>query len=105
MSNTTIIEQLAKSGVVEQYLKVLGKSENPENLKDLKQDIYLSLLEMDEEFLNTLVNGDKLNDFVFIMLKNNIMSKNSPYYYKYKKNLNNTITLDDYEREQQGEQD
>lgn len=101
--NNNVVEKLAKDKVVEGYLKLLGKNEDPDNLEDLKQDIYLTILEMDEVKLQKLVDNNKINDFVFIMIKNNILSKNSPYYYKYKKNLNNTITLEDYEHEQQGD--
>lgn len=101
--NNTVVENIAKNKVIEGYLKLLGKNENPDNLEDLKQDIYITLLEMDENSLHKIVDNNKLNDYIFIMIKNNIMSKNSPYYYKYKKNLNNTIPIEDY-NEEQGEE-
>lgn len=101
--NNKVVEELANKDTIKGFMKLLGKGEDPDNLKDLEQDVYVELLEMKEDFIKKLYENGKVDDFVFIMLKNNIMSKNSRYYYKYKKNLNNTITLEDYEREQQGE--
>lgn len=98
--NNTVVEALTKEKVVTHYISLFGKNEDPDNLKDLEQDIYLKLLTMDEDQLNNLVKLNKVNDFVFIMVKNNILSKTSPYYLKYKKNKAITIPLEDYDEGQ-----
>lgn len=45
MTNTEIIEELAKNKVVEEIISNINRTETQFNIQDLVQDIYLSLLE------------------------------------------------------------
>ena len=83
-----IIENLAKQQVVEDIiLNIVGEIGADE--QDLIQDIYLDLLNKDEEKI-TSMNDKELRYFIARMAVNNIASKTSPYYYKYKKNTRYT---------------
>ena len=57
MTNAQIINEIANNGLVEEIIQGVSysKFENPENLKDLTQDIYLQLLQMDGRTYITLL--------------------------------------------------
>lgn len=52
---------------------------------DLQQDIYIALIEYDNEKLNDAVSNNHLNALITQMIINSIWSKTSPFYRKYKK--------------------
>lgn len=76
------IEKIARERVIEKLLNI----DNNDNfdLKDLSQDLYLSLLDKDEKLLEDLYNSGELIYYIKRMIKNNIFSKTSPFYRKYK---------------------
>lgn len=84
MTKQEIIEHIASQGLVESLIKKLVR-EYSSSLNDLSQEIYLSLLEKDENYIVKLYNNNELNNFIAGMIKNNFYSKTSPFYKNYKK--------------------
>lgn len=92
MTKQDIITELAEQGVIESLIKRLVR-ECHSSLSDLSQEIYLSLLEKDEDYIVKLYNNHELNNFITGMVRNNYYSKTSPYYKNYKKFMNMTRPL------------
>lgn len=65
-------------------------------MNDLEQDIYVELLEKDDDVIETLYNKNQLNYYLTRMVINNINSKTSRYFYKYKKDKLKQTKIDDY---------
>lgn len=84
MSRTDEINKIAKNHVVEDIIRNIAKSKE-EDLVDLAQDIYLQLLEMSEDKFKILQCGNQLKYYLVGLIKNQIFSCTSPYYYKYKR--------------------
>ena len=55
---------------------------------DLIQDIALIILEKPSDFILELYNKKQLKYYITRVIRNNLFSKTSPYYYKYKKYRN-----------------
>ena len=86
----TTIEKIAKERLVEDIIAIMRitKRESRFDLDDLTQDIYISLIEKGEEFLSDLYSRRKeLEYFIMRMVANNINSRTSPEYFKYKRFL------------------
>lgn len=79
-----IIENLAKERLVEKFIANAAKTTAPE-LDDLAQDIYLILLQMDDNKLVTLFDKGDLSFWVARIIMNQYFSNTSPFYTKYKK--------------------
>ena len=96
-TNAQIINEIANNGLVEEIIQGVSysKFENPENIKDLAQDIYLQLLQMDTKKLNDLYTKNQLRFWVTRIITNNIHSKTSPYYYMYKKAQMQSVNIND----------
>ena len=97
MTNSKIINEIANNGLVEEIIQGVSysKFENPENLNDLAQDIYLQLLQMDNAKINELYFKNQLRFWVTRIITNNIHSKTSPYYYQYKKAQMQSVNIGD----------
>ena len=97
MTNAQIINEIANGGLVEEIIQGVSysKFENTENLKDLTQDIYLQLLQMDNAKINELYFKKQLRFWVTRIITNNIHSKTSPYYYQYKKEQRQSVSISD----------
>lgn len=97
MTNAQIINYVANSKIVEEIIVGItySKFENKENLKDLAQDIYLQLLQMDTKKLNDLYCKNQLRYWITRIITNNIHSKTSPYYYQYKKEQRQSVNIND----------
>lgn len=95
MTNAQIINYVANSKIVEEIIGGItySKFENKENLKDLAQDIYLQLLQMDTKKLNDLYCKNQLRYWITRIITNNIHSKTSPYYYQYKKAQMQSVSI------------
>lgn len=95
MTNAQIINYVANSKIVEEIIGGItySKFENKENLKDLAQDIYLQLLQMDTKKLNDLYCKNQLRYWITRIITNNIHSKTSPYYYQYKKAQRQSVSV------------
>ena len=97
MTNAQIINEIANAHQIEEIIGGItySKFENNENLKDLAQDIYLQLLQMDNAKINELYFKKQLRFWVTRIITNNIHSKTSPYYYTYKKAQRQSVSIDD----------
>ena len=94
MDKYKIIDEISKDKVVEEIVYNIG-DRGDEDLKDLIQDIYINLLEKEDNLIETLYNTNQLKYFIIRMVVNNIHSKNSPYYTKYKKDKINKVKIEE----------
>ena len=94
MDKQEIIQEISKQKIVEEIVYNIG-SKGDEDLKDLIQDIYINLLEKEDSLIETLYNTNQLKYFIIRMVVNNIHSKNSPYYTKYKKDKINKVKIEE----------
>lgn len=80
-----IIDELAKGHVVEDIIANISKGSDDDTLKDLAQMIYVWLLESDDDKIESMYERKQLNYYITRMAINNLHSKNSRYYYMFKK--------------------
>ena len=85
MTKYDVVEKLYKDGTVDRIIyKLLSSSKNPFDCpEDLIQDVYLLLLQKDDNFIVNLYNKDEIGFYLLKIARNQILSKNSPYYTKY----------------------
>lgn len=98
MNKNNIIEELSQNKKVEELISNITKAPPTDVEEDLAQDIYLALLEKDDRLIEQLYKDNQLIYFITRMLINNLRSKTSPYYYKYKRWENNktNLTINEY---------
>ena len=94
MDKYKIIDEISKQKVVEEIVYNIG-DKGDEDLKDLIQDIYINLLEKEDNLIENLYATNQLKYFIIRMVVNNIHSKNSPYYTKYKKDKINKVKIEE----------
>lgn len=94
MDKYSIIDEISKNKLVEEIVYNIG-DRGDEDLKDLVQDIYINLLEKEDSLIETLYSTNQLKFYIVKMVVNNIHSKNSPYYTKYKKDKNNKVKIEE----------
>lgn len=94
MDKYSIIDEISKNKIVEEIVYNIG-SKDDEDLKDLIQDIYINLLEKEDSLIENLYSTNQLKFYIVKMVVNNIHSKNSPYYTKYKKNKTNKVKIEE----------
>ena len=89
MTKYEIIDELSKNATVEKIVnKLVSSSKNRFDFPDdLIQDIYVLLLEKDEDLIVNLYNKGELGFYLLKVVRNQLLSKNSPYYTKYIKFL------------------
>ena len=92
----SIINSICKSNTLKTIIANIAKDSTDDDLQDLEQDIYLELLTKDEETIENLFYSGQLNYYLTRMVINNINSKTSRYYYRYKKNKAKNIPLDEW---------
>ena len=80
-----LISELAEKCIVEKMVSKLADASDVRLgfLKDLSQDIYVSLLEQQERIENMTTDEQLL--YIQRMVFNNLKSKTSRYYYNYKR--------------------
>lgn len=104
VSRKDIVDYAAKEKMVEKAVDLFRAYEAVNNpyyevdLQDLAQDIYLYLLNMPAEKIGKIYLDGKLKYFIFIMVKQNVQSNNSRYYYAYKKFIKECTQIEDYEK-------
>lgn len=91
-----IINKIAKDRMVETIVSNVTKNNGLEDYKDLANDIYLELLEKDEEVIDNLYEKGNLNFYITRMVLNNVDSKTSRFYYKYIKKRMQEIPIDSW---------
>ena len=94
MDKYKIIDEISKNKIVEEIVYNIG-TRGDEDLKDLIQDIYINLLEKEDNLIETLYSENQLKFYIIRMVVNNIHSKNSPYYTKYKKDKINKVNIEE----------
>lgn len=94
MDKYSIIDEISKNKIVEEIVYNIG-DRGDEDLKDLIQDIYINLLEKEDSLIENLYSTNQLKFYIIRMVVNNIHSKNSPYYTKYKKDKINKVKIEE----------
>ena len=85
MTKYEIIDIIAREHLVERVVnKLLSSSKNPFDCpEDLVQEIYLLLLQKDDDLIINLYNKGEIGFYLLKIARNQLLSKNSPYYQKY----------------------
>ena len=83
LTNTEIAEQLAKDKVIEDICTNLRVTSNYYN--DLVEEIYLIVMEYDNEKLNALMEKKQMHFWLTRVIKNNWESNTSPFWKTYRK--------------------
>ena len=78
-----MVNIIAKERMVETIVSNIAKSAD-DLLNDLVQEIYLDLLEKDEDKIVKLYESNQIRFFITRIVINNLHSKNSPYWCKLK---------------------
>ena len=106
MTKYEVVDIIAKEHIVERIVnKLLSSSKNPFDCpEDLIQDIYLLLLQKDDDLIINLYNKGEIGFYLLKVARNQLLSVNSKYYYTYIKlgaqsddltQAANTITTED----------
>ena len=106
MTKYDVLDIIAKEHLVDRIVtKLLSSSKNPFDCpEDLIQDVYLLLLQKDDNLIVNLYNKGEIGFYLLKIVRNQLLSKNSPYYTKYIKlransddltQAANTITTED----------
>ena len=85
MTKIEVVDIIARDHLVEKIVfKLLPASKNPFDCpEDLIQDLYLILLQKDDDLIVNLYNKDEIGFYLLKIARNQLLSKNSPYYQKY----------------------
>ena len=90
MTITEIVKDLAEHKEIEKIINNIGKG-SFENVDDLAQDLYVELLDTphkQEKYIQMYEQG-AIRYLLVCMVRNNLFSKNSRYYYNYKRWIDN----------------
>lgn len=88
-----VADQKLVETIVSRITTTSGKVYDPDSLKDLCQDIYMSLLG-DEKFVEIVEEGHE-NFWVARIVMNNIMSSSSRYYRNYLLPLKRSVSINE----------
>lgn len=85
MTKYDVLDIIAREHLVEKIVyKLLPCSKNPFDCpEDLIQDIYLLLLQKDDDLIVNLYNKGEIGFYLLKIARNQLLSVNSPYYQKY----------------------
>lgn len=85
MTKYDVVEKLYRDSTVEKIVyKLLPASKNRFDFPDdLVQDIYILLLEKDNDLIIKLYNNGELGYYLLKIARNQLLSANSPYFYTY----------------------
>ena len=85
MTKSDVLDIIAREHLVERVVnKLLSSSKNPFDCpEDLIQDVYLLLLQKDEDLIVNLYNKGELGYYILKVVRNQLLSVNSKYYYTY----------------------
>ena len=85
MTKYEVVDIISRDHLVEKIVfKLLPASKNPFDCpEDLIQDIYLLLLEKGDKLIVDLYERGELAYYLLRVARNQLLSKNSPYYTKY----------------------
>lgn len=85
MTKLEIIDDMARRRVVEQLLSTQTQYKSNPYIDDLAQDIYIILLNEDDELIERLYNEGSLVYYTIRIMKNNLHSTTSQFYYNYQR--------------------
>jgi len=85
MQSRDIINELARGRVVETMAANIAHRDLDDNLQDLCQIIYMSLLDKPPERIEELHHRNELNYYISQMIKNQYFTKNSPWHNTFRK--------------------
>lgn len=96
MTKYEVVDIIAKEHLVDRIVtKLLSSSKNPFDCpEDLIQDVYLLLLQKDDNFIVNLYNKGELGFYLLKVIRNQMISQNSPYYTQYIKFLSKSDGLE-----------
>ena len=85
MTKIEVVDIIARDHLVEKIVfKLLPASKNPFDCpEDLIQDIYLLLLQKNDDLIVNLYNKGEIGYYLLRVVRNQLLSKNSSYYYTY----------------------
>ena len=85
MTKSDVLDIIAREHLVEKIVnKLLSSSKNPFDCpEDLIQEIYLLLLQKDDDLIVNLYNKDEIGYYILKVVRNQLLSVNSKYYYTY----------------------
>ena len=85
MTKYDVLDIIAREHLVDRIVtKLLSSSKNPFDCpEDLIQDVYLLLLQKDDNLIVNLYNKGEIGFYLLKIVRNQLLSKNSPYYTKY----------------------
>ena len=85
MNKYEVVDIIAKEHLVDRIVnKLLSSSKNPFDCpEDLIQDVYLLLLQKDDNLIVDLYERGELAYYLLRIVRNQLLSVNSSYYYKY----------------------
>ena len=85
MTKYDVVDIIEREHLVEKIVfKLLPSSKNPFDCpEDLIQEIYLLLLQKDDDLIVNLYNKDEIGFYLLKITRNQLLSANSPYYTKY----------------------
>lgn len=85
MTKYDVVDIIAKEHLVERIVnKLLSSSKNPFDCpEDLIQEIYLLLLQKDDDLIVNLYNKGEIGFYLLKVARNQLLSVNSKYYYTY----------------------
>lgn len=95
MTKNEIIEQVAKSRLVENTIESMTHQEMDYDLCDLSQMIYEALLNQPEDRVVDLWNNNEMPYFIIGIVRNQAFSNTSKFYYTIKKFRAMTDDIDD----------
>ena len=85
MTKYEVVDIIAKEHLVDRIVnKLLSSSKNPFDCpEDLIQDVYLLLLQKDDNLIVDLYERGELAYYLLRIVRNQLLSVNSSYYYTY----------------------
>ena len=85
MTKYEVVDIIAKEHLVDRIVnKLLSSSKNPFDCpEDLIQDVYLLLLQKDDDLIVNLYNKEEIGFYLLKIARNQLLSVNSKYYYTY----------------------
>ena len=85
MTKIEVVDIIAKEHLVDRIVnKLLSSSKNPFDCpEDLIQDVYLLILQKDDNLIVDLYERGELAYYLLRVVRNQLLSKNSSYYYTY----------------------
>lgn len=104
MDKENPIDYILKHDIVNDIIGNIGVATDMKD--DLAQEIYLILLEYDQDKLQEMINNNQIKFFISRIITNQYNSKTSIFYKKYKKPLINKLkTIDEILEDEEGEED